>query len=137
MAVRPSYKLRKDKTMRATIMPTAREVRIDNVPDAADRSAGANHAHRRVHGLFGADAFQHRLNAEAAREIADPRNALLAAFADHVGRAELPCEIEPVLVPAHDDDLLGAEPLGGEHSADADRAVADDGHCAAATDPRG
>jgi len=29
---------------------------------------------------------------EAAREIADPRDAFLAAFADDVGRPELPCE---------------------------------------------
>jgi len=38
-------------------------------------------------------------------------------------------------VAAHDDDLLGAEPLGGDHAAQPDRAVADDRHRLAGGDP--
>ena len=36
-------------------------------------------------------------------------------------------ERDAVRVAAQDDDLLGAEALGGDHAAQADRAVADDG----------
>ncbi len=43
-------------------------------------------------------------------------------------------ERNPVLVAAHDDDLRGAEPLGGDHAAEPDRAVADDGNALSGTD---
>jgi len=40
-------------------------------------------------------------------------------------------------VTAQDDDLLGAEPLGGDHAAQADRTVADDSDGLPRADPRG
>ena len=46
-------------------------------------------------------------------------------------------ERDPVGVAAEEDDLLGAEPLGGDHAAQADGAVADDGHRLAGADPGG
>ena len=43
-----------------------------------------------------------------------------------VGRAKLPRQRDPVSVAAQDDDLLGAETLGGDHPAQAHGAVTDD-----------
>ena len=44
----------------------------------------------------------------------------------HVGRAEPAGQLQPLLVVADHGDALGAEPAGGEHRAQPDRAVADD-----------
>ena len=74
-----------------------------------------------------ADALEHRVGAEAAGQLLDALDRLLAALADDVGGAELAGERDPVGVAAQDDDLLGAEALGGDHAAQADGAVADDG----------
>ena len=95
--------------------------------DAPDRAAGAGDLDRGVDRLLGADAFEHRVHAEAAGQLADALDGLLAALADDVGGAELARERDPVGVAAHDDDLLGAEALGGDDAAQADGAVADDG----------
>ena len=46
-------------------------------------------------------------------------------------------QCDPVGVAAHDDDLLRAEPLRRDHSAQTDSAVADDRDRAARTHPRG
>ena len=53
------------------------------------------------------------------------RDAVLAAFGDDVGGAELASQVGAYCVAAHEDDLLGAEPFGREHRHQADRAVAD------------
>ena len=74
-----------------------------------------------------ADGLEHGVGAVAAGELADLRDALLAALGDDVGGAELAAEVGAVLVPAHQDDPLGAEPLGGQHGEQPDRAVADHG----------
>ena len=102
--------------------------------DAPDRAAGADDAHRRRHRLLGADTFENGLGAEALGELADASDTLLAALANDVGGAELPGERNALLVTTHDDDLLGAEPLGGEDTAQPDRAVADDRDRAALAD---
>ena len=94
--------------------------------DAPDRAAGPRDGHRRLHRLLGADAFQDGVDAEAAGQLADALDRLLAALADDVGGAELARERDAVRVAAHDDDLLGTEPLGRDHAAQPDRAVADD-----------
>ena len=75
-----------------------------------------------------ADALQHGVGAVAAGQLPDLRDALLAALGDDVGGAELATQVGAGLVPAHQDDLLGAEPLGRQHRAQPDRAVADHGH---------
>ena len=92
--------------------------------------------------LLEADALEDGVDAEAAGELAHALDGLVAALADDVRRAELARERDPVGVTAEDDDLLGAEPRGGDHAAQADRAVADDGHGLAGSDlgarrPRG
>ena len=59
-----------------------------------------------------ADALQDGVCAVAAGEFEYALDGFLAAFADDVGGAEL--ARDPVGVAAHDDDLLGAEALGGD-----------------------
>ncbi len=44
---------------------------------------------------------------------------------------------DPVRVAAEQDDLFGAEPLGRDHAAEADRAVADDRNAVARRHARG
>jgi hypothetical protein len=61
-------------------------------------------------------------------QVPDPLDALCAAFGHDVGGTELDAEVGAVGVPAHQDDPPGAEPLCREDGAQADRAVADDGH---------
>ena len=62
--------------------------------------------------------------------------AVLAALRDHVGGAELPGDGGADLVPAQRDDPVRAEPAGGQHPAQADRAVADHGDRRARADAR-
>ena len=59
----------------------------------------------------------------------------VAPLGDHVGGAELPAQVGAVLVVSHQHDPLGAEPPGGQHRAQPDRAVADHGHRRARADP--
>ena len=54
-------------------------------------------------------------------------DAVVAAFGDDVGGAELQRQLLPRLVPAHRDDPLGAQLPGGQHGEQADRAVTDHG----------
>ena len=65
------------------------------------------------------------MSSETVRQIANTGNAFLAAFADDVGCAKIRCQREPVRMPAEHDDPLGAEALGGDHPAEAHRAIAD------------
>ena len=87
--------------------------------------------------LLEADALENRMGAEAARQLADALDRLLAPLADDVGGAELLRERDPVGVTAEDDDLLRAEALGRDHAAQPDGAVADDGRRSCRADPRG
>ena len=68
------------------------------------------------------------MRAVAAGQFQHAFDALLAALGDDVGGAELAAQVGALLVPAHQDDLLGAEPLGRQHAAQSDGAVSDDGH---------
>src|SRR6185369_16734221 len=95
--------------------------------DAADRTARAHDPDSHLEGGLRADAFEDGVRALAAGQFADLRDALLAAFGDDVGRAELAAEVRPCLVASHEDDPLGAEALRGEDGGEADRAVADHG----------
>ncbi|GMA23368.1 hypothetical protein GCM10025864_11270 [Luteimicrobium album] len=79
-----------------------------------------------AHGLLGADALEGAVREIAAEEVADGRDAVVAALGDHVGRTELPGELGAVGVTAHGDDALRAEAGRGEDPAEPDRAVADD-----------
>ena len=59
---------------------------------------------------------------------------VVAAFGDDVGGAEIARQLLAGLVAAHRDDAFGAELLGGQHAAQAHRAVADHGHGLAGAD---
>ncbi len=74
------------------------------------------------------------MGAEAVGQLLHALDRLVAAFLDDVRRAELPGQRDPVLVVAEHDDPLGAEPLRGDHAAQADGAVADDRHGLAGPD---
>ena len=84
-----------------------------------------------------ADALEHGVSAEAAGELAHTFDGLVAALADDVGGAERAPERDPVGMPAEQDDLLGAEALGGDDAAEPDGAVADDRSGRARRHPRG
>ena len=49
-----------------------------------------------------------------AGQLPDPCDALLATLGDHLGGAELAAELGALLVPAHEQDLVGAQPPGGQ-----------------------
>ncbi len=51
------------------------------------------------------------------------------AFGDNVGRPEFPGQLLPVLVTHHRDDALGPAQLGRDHTAQANRTVAQDHDC--------
>ena len=103
--------------------------------DAADRTAGPCDLERGDDRLLEPDALEHRVRAEPAGQLADALDRLVAALADDVGGAELLSERDALGVVAEQDDLLGAEPLRGDHAAEADGAVADDGDRLAGRDP--
>ena len=102
--------------------------------DAADRTARARDADGREYRLLEADGLEHGVDAEAVGELAHALDRLVAALADDVGRAELSRQRYPGRVAAKDDDLLGAEAPGGDHAAQADGAVTDDGDRLSAAD---
>src|SRR5205085_8406335 len=83
------------------------------------------------------DALEDRVDAEAAGELVHAFDRLVAALADDVRRAELLRERGPVRMPAEDDDVLGAQAPRGDHPAQADGPVADDGRGLPGYDPRG
>jgi hypothetical protein len=60
-------------------------------------------------------------------ELPDLLDTFLTPFGHHLGGTELESEIGTLLVPSHQDGLLGAEPFGGQHRAQADGAVANYG----------
>ena len=97
---------------------------------------GRAHAERRQHRLVEADALQHRVGAEPAGQLPDALDRLLAALLDDLVAPNSRPSAVRVAVAAEQDHPLGAEPLGGDHAAEPDRAVADHGHRLARPDPR-
>ena len=91
--------------------------------DAADRTARAGDADGRLQRLFVAGSLRHRVDAVAASEVSDVLDGLLAPLAHHVCRAEFFCQLDAVVVAAHDDDLLRAKALGSDDAAQANGAV--------------
>jgi hypothetical protein len=73
-------------------------------------------------------ALKYGVHTDTAGQVTDALDRLLAALADDVGGAELSGELGALGVAAHDDDLLDPQSLGGDHAAQPDGAVADDGH---------
>ena len=95
--------------------------------DVADVAAGADRSDGLQHRFAGADGLDDRVHAQPVGEVLDAGDAVVAAFFDDVGGAELAGELLAGLVAAHDDDPLGAELSGGEHTEETDGAVTDDG----------
>src|SRR5439155_141747 len=77
------------------------------------------------------------MGAETVCQLAYALDRLGPAFADDVRCAELTRERDSVGMAAHDDELLGAETRRGDHAAQANGAVADDGDGLAGADLRG
>ena len=67
------------------------------------------------------------MRAEAVGQLAYALDCLVAALADDVRCAELLSERDPIWMAAEENDLLGPEASGGDHAAQADGAVANDG----------
>ena len=74
-------------------------------------------------GLPRPHAFEHRVGADAVRQLLDSRHSLVAPRGDHVGRAVLAGESLPRFVPTHRDDALGTHLPRGEHAEQTDGAV--------------
>ena len=66
------------------------------------------------------------MRAEAAGQLAHALDRRLAALADDIGRAERARQRDAIGMTAEHDDLLGAEPAGGDHAAQTHGAVTDD-----------
>jgi hypothetical protein len=77
------------------------------------------------------------MSPEAVGQLAHSLDRLIAALGDHVGGHELVRKCDPVFVAAEDDDRLGTQAPGGDHAAEADGAVADDGDALAEADDGG
>src|SRR6266700_5183422 len=103
----------------------AGELDVMSDADVADVPAwpgGANGLHHR---LLGADCLDHRVCAEPARELLDPRYALVPSLLDDVGGAELEGELLSWRVAAHGDDPFRAEVPCGQDSEQADCTITD------------
>src|SRR5215204_4731553 len=105
-----------------------RDLHVVEHADEPDVTACPRAADGLHHRLLRADGLDDRVRAEPAGEFLDPCRALLAALGHDLGRVELPGEPLAGLVPAHCDDPLRAELLGGEHREQADGTVANDRH---------
>ena len=75
------------------------------------------------------------MDAESIRERSHALNRLIAALAHDIRRTELPGELDAVGMMPEEDDLFGAKPPGGDHAAQAHRAVADYGRGLPGADP--
>lgn len=58
--------------------------------------------------------FEDDVRAVTAGAVTSLLDTVIAALGDDIGGTEFAAEVGPFLVPAHHDDLLGAEPLGGK-----------------------
>ena len=66
------------------------------------------------------------MRTQSARELAYAFNSCVPAFAHDICCAEIARQRDSVGVSTEHDDLLGAEPAGGDHAAESNRAVAHD-----------
>jgi hypothetical protein len=67
----------------------ARESDLVSHPDIADMATGTRGMDGLHHRLLGADGLDHRVRAQAVGQILDRRHAILTAFGDNIGGAEL------------------------------------------------
>src|SRR5581483_3369350 len=85
--------------------------------NATHCAAWTRDADRSEQRLIGADAFEYRVDAEAAAQPAHMLNRLVAALTHHVGCAKFFGECDAVGMTAQDDDPLSAEPSRRDHAA--------------------
>src|SRR4051812_20763141 len=97
-------------------------VRHADVADVSSRPRGADGLHHR---LRCANAFEYRVCADAFGQVLDPGHGLITALGHDVRRAEFARELLPGFVTAHRDDAPSAHLLCGQHTKQADGAVAD------------
>src|SRR5689334_20339794 len=109
----------KEQLLRIELHPV-RDTDVAHVPAGPGGTDRLLHRHRR------ADAFHHRVGADAFRQLLDPSDALVLAFAHDVGRSEVERELLTRLVSAHRDDPLRAHLCGREDGKDTYRTVTDD-----------
>ena len=102
-------------------------LRLGNA-DTADGATRTCDLEGRDGRLVVTDALEDGVGSQAVGELADPLDRLVASFADDVRRPELLRQRGPTGMPAEDDDPLRAEAPCGNHSAQPNCAVADDGH---------
>lgn len=91
-------------------------------------------ANRRVEGLLGAHAFEHRVRTIATGHLQHLVNSLLATLGHDISRTEFAGERRAILVTAHGDNARGTMHLGGNHTAQADCTIAHDHGCIAGLD---
>lgn len=72
---------------------------------ATDRAAGTRDLKCGVDSLLESHAFEDGVRAEAAGQLADALDGLVAALGDDIAGAELPPERSPLRVVAEEDDL--------------------------------
>src|SRR5205807_9917251 len=100
--------------------------------DISDGAAGARRLDGLHHGFLCADTLQHRIRADAFRELLHARYAFLSALGDDVGRTKFACELLSRFVTTHGDDALSTHVLRRQHTEKADGTITDDHHRAAA-----
>ena len=91
---------------------------------AADDGTWTADTQRGVERLGGTDAFEHGIGTGAG-EFHDARDRRVITLGHDVGGAEFAGNGGTVLVAAHGDNPSGAQEFGGQHAAQADRAIAE------------
>ena len=76
----------------------ARERDLVGHPDVADMATGPGGVDGLHHRLLGADGLDHRVRAQSVGQVLDRRHAVVTAFGDDVGRAELQRQLLPRFV---------------------------------------
>jgi hypothetical protein len=99
-------------------------VRDADIADVATRAGSPDGLHHR---LLGPDRLDYRVRTEPTGEVFDPGDAILTAFGHDVGGTKLSGERLPRLMPAHRNDPLRAQLLGGEYAEQPNGAVSNDG----------
>jgi hypothetical protein len=71
-----------------------------------------------VSSLLESDALEDGMRADAAGQLANALDRLVAALTNNISRAELLSERDPSRIVAEEDDLVGAQPLRSDHAAE-------------------
>jgi len=112
-----------------------RHLHIVRGPDRADYGARASDSERRGHRLTRPHALEGGVHADAIGHRHDDLGRRITALGDDVGRAELASQRVARWVAGQRDDPPGAEAPGRDRRAQADGAIAHDGHRVARLHP--